>query len=208
MGWRKTAEVDAIATRERIVETAEGLFRRVGYSKTTVANIARQLDMSSANVYRYFPSKEHINEEICDRLMRGIAARCICAMDLDGNFCELIKSFILLYHRELAQSMLQNGRLYEMFRVAIQMNLPVIKSHSSRIENILSSFLEHGIAVGEFKNLDRCRMARAIHESVAVFTYPPLLEHWVRESADARQDDDIEGQLMFLLDVVLHGACV
>jgi AcrR family transcriptional regulator len=44
-------------TRERIMETAETLFRRLGYSKTAVADIASELGMSPANVYRFFPSK-------------------------------------------------------------------------------------------------------------------------------------------------------
>ena len=44
-------------TRARIMETAETLFRRLGYAKTTVADIASELGMSPANVYRFFPSK-------------------------------------------------------------------------------------------------------------------------------------------------------
>jgi AcrR family transcriptional regulator len=34
----------------------------MGYQKTAVADIARELGMSPANVYRFFPSKSAINE--------------------------------------------------------------------------------------------------------------------------------------------------
>ena len=44
-------------TRARIMETAEALFRRLGFAKTAVADIAAELGMSPANVYRFFPSK-------------------------------------------------------------------------------------------------------------------------------------------------------
>ena len=54
----------ADATRAAIVEAAERLFRTLGYQKTTVADIARALRMSPANVYRFFPSKAAINEAI------------------------------------------------------------------------------------------------------------------------------------------------
>ena len=47
--------------RERILVTAERLFREIGYQKTTVADIAKALRMSSANVYRFFDSKKSIN---------------------------------------------------------------------------------------------------------------------------------------------------
>ena len=43
--------------RSRIEETAERLFRNMGYQKTAVADIARELGMSPANVYRFYPSK-------------------------------------------------------------------------------------------------------------------------------------------------------
>ena len=41
-------------TRERILAVAERLFRQIGYQKTTVADIAKELRMSPANVYRFF----------------------------------------------------------------------------------------------------------------------------------------------------------
>ena len=39
--------------RERILVTAERLFREIGYRKTAVADIARALRMSSADIYRF-----------------------------------------------------------------------------------------------------------------------------------------------------------
>src|SRR3712207_8811620 len=59
-------------TRRRIEDTAERLFRTLGYQKTAVADIARELGMSPANVYRFFPSKSTINEAIAQRLLGGL----------------------------------------------------------------------------------------------------------------------------------------
>ena len=56
-------------TRARIVETADALFRRLGFAKTAVADIAAELKMSPANVYRFFPSKSAIVEAICQRCL-------------------------------------------------------------------------------------------------------------------------------------------
>src|SRR5260370_27278766 len=59
-------------TRERILVVAERLFREIGYQKTTVADIAKVLRMSPANVYRFFDSKKAINEGVARRLMGGV----------------------------------------------------------------------------------------------------------------------------------------
>src|SRR3974377_555439 len=62
-------------TRARIMETAEALFRRLGFAKTAVADIAAELDMSPANVYRFFASKNAIVEAICKKCMSEVEER-------------------------------------------------------------------------------------------------------------------------------------
>ena len=60
---------NATDVRERILVTAERLFREIGYQKTTVADIAKALHMSPANVYRFFDSKKSITAGVARRLM-------------------------------------------------------------------------------------------------------------------------------------------
>ena len=68
-------------TRDRILVVAERLFREIGYQKTTVADIAKVLRMSPANVYRFFDSKKAIHEGVARTLMGGVedAAQAIAA---------------------------------------------------------------------------------------------------------------------------------
>src|ERR1700755_1167522 len=90
-------------TRAPIVETAEALFRRLGFAKTAVADIAAELGMSPANVYRFFPSKNAIVEAICTRCLvemeneiRVISAKPLTARE---RIFELFRA-ILIYHRD------------------------------------------------------------------------------------------------------------
>ena len=62
-------------TRERILVVAERLFREIGYQKTTVADIAKVLRMSPANVYRFFDSKKAIHEGVARALMGEVEER-------------------------------------------------------------------------------------------------------------------------------------
>lgn len=47
-------------TRERIIESARRLFADYGYQKTTVADIARDTELSEAALYEYFKGKEDL----------------------------------------------------------------------------------------------------------------------------------------------------
>src|SRR5262245_2184149 len=66
--WRLRTDMTLVSehietdTREKILVVAERLFRQMGYQKTTVADIAKELRMSPANVYRFFDSKKSIHE--------------------------------------------------------------------------------------------------------------------------------------------------
>ena len=62
---------DSDEARARIMEAAEEQFRRVGW--TSVADIAAELGMSPANIYRFFPSRDAINESICGRVVNEVA---------------------------------------------------------------------------------------------------------------------------------------
>ncbi len=70
-------------TRERILVVAERLFRQIGYQKTTVADIAKELRMSPANVYRFFDSKKAIHEGVA-RSPDGRRSRTWCMPSRPG----------------------------------------------------------------------------------------------------------------------------
>src|SRR6185436_8606624 len=59
--------------RARILEVAEAHFRRIGHHKTSIADIASGLGMSPASVYRFFPSRDAIDESICGRVVNESA---------------------------------------------------------------------------------------------------------------------------------------
>src|SRR5918998_2546373 len=85
-------------TRGRIVETAERFFRQIGYQKTTVADIAKALKMSPANVYRFFDSKKAINEAVAERLIAEVEAQLEAIAKGPGPAAERLRAFIDTCH--------------------------------------------------------------------------------------------------------------
>lgn len=62
------------ATRERLYRKAQQLFRRRGYSETTLRQIARAAKVSPGLLYRYFPSKRAVVLALYDELSARFAA--------------------------------------------------------------------------------------------------------------------------------------
>lgn len=54
----------ATDTKKQILEVATKLFGHYGFSKTTMADIAKECSMSPANLYRFYEGKDDITAEI------------------------------------------------------------------------------------------------------------------------------------------------
>jgi AcrR family transcriptional regulator len=91
--------------RERILVTAERLFREIGYQKTTVADIARALRMSPANIYRFFDSKKSINIGVARRLMGQVEAESQAIAQASGSAVERLRDLLKTIHEMNAAAM-------------------------------------------------------------------------------------------------------
>ncbi len=59
-------------SREAILEAAAKLFRRQGYSATTLRQIANLADIQAGSIYYYFDSKDAILDEVLDEGLRRV----------------------------------------------------------------------------------------------------------------------------------------
>jgi len=58
-------EPDLSEDRLRILKYSRNKFHTEGFYKTTMDELARELHVSKKTIYKYFPSKENLLEEIC-----------------------------------------------------------------------------------------------------------------------------------------------
>ena len=63
------------STDVKLLDLAAEHIRQHGLARTTVVAIAREADMSHANVYRYFPSKQALLEAVVDAWLKRIFAK-------------------------------------------------------------------------------------------------------------------------------------
>ena len=71
--------------KQEILQTAEQLFCRKGYEKTSVQDILDQLKSSKGSFYHHFASKESLLETICARRAEQNAASAFSASELNLN---------------------------------------------------------------------------------------------------------------------------
>ncbi len=171
-------------TRARIMETAEALFRRLGFAKTAVADIAAELDMSPANVYRFFPSKNAIVEAICRRFLAEIDGKAWAIARAKGPASERLERLILeilAYHKE---NVLTEQRVNDMVLAAIELSWDAIRAHKDVMRTVVEVILRDGIEAGEFDSVEPRDTAELILRSMLAFTHPMMVGQCLEEGED------------------------
>jgi AcrR family transcriptional regulator len=83
--------------KEIIMHTALSLFAKKGFYVTTIADIAKEMNMSVGNMYNYFSSKESLAKELLIYTSKQFGERIKHINELNINSKEKIDKIIELY---------------------------------------------------------------------------------------------------------------
>jgi AcrR family transcriptional regulator len=175
-------------TRDRIMDVADRLFRQLGFAKTTVADIAAELDMSPANVYRFFASKNAIVEAICRRCLAELDARAWEIARSRGSAPARLERLILeilAYHKA---NLLTDKRVNDIVLIAIEDSWDAIEAHKEVIRSVVELIIRDGIAAGEFEKVDPAETSELLMRSLVAFVHPVLISQCLTD------DGDVEAQ--------------
>jgi AcrR family transcriptional regulator len=162
-------------TRERILEVAERLFREIGYQKTTVADIAKVLRMSPANVYRFFDSKKAIHEGVARSLMGEVEIEAQRIADTPGPAAPRLRELLTTVHRMNCERYIGDAKLHEMVAVAMEESWEVCVAHIERITEMIGAVIGQGMASGEFEEADVPLAAMCACTAMIRFFHPQII---------------------------------
>lgn len=186
--------------RERILDVAEEHFRRIGYQKTSVADIASHLGMSTANIYRFFPSRAAINAAICARFVGQTIHLAAAVARRDAPAYDKLKTLFNLLHEERRRQFIEEKSVHDLIVAATIENWPIMSVHRSRLLTIVREIIEEGTEAGDLCVNDAGEAARSAMNAFSSFYHPILIEARVREPEDAKQG--LDQQISFILSAL------
>jgi AcrR family transcriptional regulator len=162
-------------TRERILVVAERLFREIGYQKTTVADIAKVLRMSPANVYRFFDSKKAIHEGVARGLMGEVEDAAQAIASGPGPAAVRLRELMKTINRMNSERYVGNSKLHEMVEIAMQESWQVCVAHMELITGTIAGTIAEGVASGEFEVPDVPLAAMCSCTAMMRFFHPQMI---------------------------------
>lgn len=172
MNQTQSSPSGSLCHHERIVQAAIQLYRAIGYRKTTVADIARGASMSPANIYRFFPSRQAVEEAVVAGLLGEVCAdlRIEARSGVSGEK-RLEATFWTIAQRH-EHRLAHDARLHELVVAAGQAYWPVVLSHADRVRGLVRSIIAAGQASGEFRAGSPTVLARCTCEAMGAYLDP------------------------------------
>jgi AcrR family transcriptional regulator len=127
-------------TRARIMEVAWDLFRELG-ARTTVADVAARLGMSSANVYRFFPSKQALCEAVAANQLGCMSAAAREMASADAPAAERLRAILLTLFQAMRDQMTNEARVHEIVDIAIREHWAPIQAYELQMAEMLAGVI-------------------------------------------------------------------
>jgi AcrR family transcriptional regulator len=173
-------------TRERIMVKADELFRQFGFGKTTVADIAEELAMSPANIYKFFSSKEAIIQASADRNLVALTEAVHRYVAASGGALDRIEKVLLTVYRHTTDILRNERQVFKLMIRAYEQKWDCVEAFDKFLLQTLAKLVREGMSTGEFKIGDALATAHVLFDCLILIRTPHLYQQEGRELNEKR----------------------
>ena len=174
--------------RTLIVEAATEYFKRYGYEKTTVSDLAKAIGFSKAYIYKFFDSKQAIGEVICGNrlaeMRQSVDAAIADASSASDRFRRMFRAFV----EAGSQLFFEDRKLYDIATTAALEPWPSVQAYERYVEELVANVIREGRESGEFERKTPLDEATgAICLVMKPYINPVLLQYNLDHAQEAAQ---------------------
>ena len=184
--------------RRLILDAAEQRYREIGYGKTTMAEIADDVGMSAANLYRYFKNKNEIGCACAKRCMGERIDRLRVVVRKPGlSAADRLRSYVqesLTYSYENAGT---DQKINELVQKILDERKDLVHEKVETEIGLIAEILAQGNSSGEFSVNEILVTSRNIQTAIIMFNVPTFLGLYPLEDFQEMADG--------VVDLILNG---
>ncbi len=159
-----------------ILDAAEKRYREIGYGKTTMAEIADDVGMSAANLYRYFKNKNEIGCACAKRCMGERIDRLrVVVRKLGLSSVDRLREYVqesLTYSYETAGT---DQKINDLVQKILTERKDLVHEKVETEMGLIAEILAQGNSSGEFSVKDVLTTSRNIQTAIIMFNVPTYL---------------------------------
>ena len=189
-------------TAQKILEAASRRFLHYGYGKTTMSEIAGDCNMSTGNIYRYFPSKLDMAEAFVRALRTDQIAHLRRAIETPeaADARDRLRLFLRTKLKLAYERFHDKPKAYELSNEILRERPAFAGEWEAAEASVIVEILTAGEEEGHFIIPDKKRTARLIQDVVYRFTTPVVFLEGDFEALASELDDLVD----LVLDALAH----
>lgn len=181
--------------KTQIILKAEEKIRTLGFNRFTLADLARDLNVSHAALYRYVPSKEALLDAVSQKWLERIDVALEQVVHRSAEPVELIIEWFIRYYSLKREKVRNDPEIYKSFNMAVEAEKPFVKSHLDELKRQLTILTRRAAKQGFLNNLPVEKTVLVLLSGTAEFHHPRL----VAEHRTADRTSDLETVLQILI---------
>lgn len=163
--------------RQQILQAADEHFRLYGYRKTTLADIAKSIHLSTPYIYKFFDSKQSIGEAMCWHCLSAALSEVDQSIEQARSSVEKLRRVFLGLETVTWKLLSEQRKIHEMVSVSFEENWESISRFRESIYQTIRKIVVQGRESGDFERKTPLEeTCRAIARMTELFYHPTLLD--------------------------------
>jgi AcrR family transcriptional regulator len=179
-------------TRQAILETADKLFMRFGPTKTSVADIARKLGMSPANIYNFYPSREAILEAVGELHFTALR-KCLAAQieTVEGDWRK-IETLFLVTAQDMRRHLENETDILQLQALQAHHKWRFVDDFHAILKDTVRQIVSNAMAAGRFRTQDPHEATIALFDCMLGALDPFLILKFERHDHERRLKSQLD----------------
>jgi AcrR family transcriptional regulator len=163
--------------RQQILQAAEEHFRLYGYRKTTLADIAKAIDLSTPYLYKFFDSKQAIGEAMCSHCAGMFLSEIEESVAAVQSPVEKLRRVFIVLAKIGWRLLNEQRKIHDMISASFEESWESIAGFKEAVVQLIRRIVVQGRESGEFERKTPLEeTCRAIARMTDLFFHPTLLE--------------------------------
>jgi AcrR family transcriptional regulator len=163
--------------RQQILQAADEHFRLYGYRKTTLADIAKSIHLSTPYIYKFFDSKQAIGEAMCWHCLGAVLAQLEESIAQTNSPVEKLRRIFMGLERIAWKLYNEQKKIYELVSASFEEHWESVGRFKEGIVEMIRKVVIQGRDSGEFERKTPLEeTSRAIARMTELFYHPSFVE--------------------------------
>jgi AcrR family transcriptional regulator len=141
-------------TRQAILEIADDLCMRFGPTKTSVADIARKLGMSPANIYNFYPSRNAILEAVGELHFTALRTELVARTENIAGDWRKIETLFLATAHDLRRHLENETDILQLQALHVDQKWGFVDDFHEFLRTTVRQIITDAMAAGRFRKQD------------------------------------------------------